>query len=150
MGTVELPSDQLKAARAELLAQVTGGDSTEARLAYASLVGTISHPAAVLRLRVVRGVHRLQLLLNAIILWRWLCWALYLAIAWAGIQINSLFFVAIPVVFVVNMVAVNPLQSRINIELAARLAVLDRVMDEDCQFRKRVLALMEQTEEDGR
>ncbi len=107
--------------------------------AYRSLLATISDPAAVFRLRAVRGAYRIQLLLNALILWRRLCFGLYGGLVILGFAVNKLFFVGVPLILLVNLIGVNPLHTRANVNLSARLAVLDRLMDEDDEFRKQVL-----------
>jgi len=78
------------------------------------------------------------LLLNFLILWRRLCLGLYPGLIALGLW-HRLFFLGIPAIFLVNLMAVNPMQIWANVDLFARLMVLDRLMNEDDDLRKRVL-----------
>jgi hypothetical protein len=136
--SVELPADRLRDVRKHIWATITSGDSKSDVAGYKSLVDVISHPAAVVRLRAIRGTRPVQLLLNALILWRRLCLGLYVGLIVLGFW-HILSLLVIPLILLVNLTIVNPLQTRINVELSARLALFDELMDEDDSFRRQVL-----------
>jgi hypothetical protein len=139
---VELPSDRLGQMRSELLSELNQPDSDAAKEAYARLVASISNPVSSRLVRAVRGSKRLQVCLNAIILWRRASWALYAGILILGILGNWWLLLLIPLAWVVNDVALNHVQTLLNVELAARLFLLHVLMDEDPAFRERVFAVV--------
>ena len=139
MNTVELPSAIVQECKSRIWEMLRAPERKEV---YADIIKTISHPMAVFRGRVVKGTRQLQYFINAIIVFRkllLLLWLLILIIAVAYSWLILLLWIVLPLL---NLV-INHFQTCINIELAARLHVLDQLMDESTEFRRRVLANLE-------
>jgi hypothetical protein len=125
MGSMKLPDERLRTVRSELWAELRQSDRESAEAAYARLLDTISDPAAIARGRLVTGTVTLQLLLNSLILLRRLFWPAIVIIIALAILRSSKFLIGLPVLIALEFLALNRLQTRVNVELAARLHVLD-------------------------
>lgn len=143
MNTIELPKSRIQEARAELWSALRIRNKTLRNQAYASVVRAVSHPVAVVRGRVVRGTRLLQSLLNLLLLLHYVSWCTYLAAVVVAIRGTIGALIVIPLVLFFQFVLLSNIQTRINVELAARLKVLDDLMESDSAFRERALAAME-------
>ena len=150
MNTVVLPQAQVKAQKDAIWSTLAQPDSGAAGEAYARLVSNISHPAAVFRGRAVRGTLALQRRLNLLIFGQRVSWLFVLAFAFTAFVTSWVYLIACPLIVLFNLFVVQNLQTRINVELAARLYVLDGLMLQDHEFNKNVLAAMgAEDESDG-
>jgi len=139
METVTLPKEKLTAIRERVLTSLAEGTREAQQEVYRQIVATISHPAAVFRGRCVKGTGMLQYSLNAIIILRIAIYGLCTAL---GIFLSWWWLVGIPLWLVCDLGFLNRLQAWVNLELVVRLVTLDELMDEDEDFRKRVLAIL--------
>lgn len=144
MQMIDLPKKKLDEARDRILASLTEGTPQEQQIAYRHIVGTVSHRAAILRGRYVKGTRKLQYLLNTIIIFKWV---MYLVFAGLGIFLNWWWLLGLPLWFICDFGLLTRLQTSINCELASRLVSFDELMDEDEEFRNRVLPALEKTED---
>lgn len=137
MEMVRLPVDRLREVRGEIWAELRQPDRQSAEAAYARLVQTISHPMAVARGRLVPGTTSLQLLLNLHILSRRLFWPTAVLLVVLSLVRSWLFLLGLPALIVLELYVFNSLQTRLNVELAARLQVLDEHLQDSDSIGKR-------------
>ena len=135
MKTVILPKEKVAEARDKVIASLNSGSRREQQMAYLKVVETISHPAAIFRGRCVKGTRRLQYFLNGIIAVRRTMYIVFLLL---GIFLNKWWLLGLPLWLISDLWILNWLQTCINVELVSRLIVLDNLMDEDEDFRRRV------------
>jgi len=140
---VELPLDRLEQMRQELRSELNQPDTHAAKEVYARLIANISNPASSELVQVVRGSKWLQVSLNAIILWRRASWLLYIGILFLAIVKSWWLLLLAPLLWVTNNIGLNHFQTMFNVELAARLFLLNVLVDEDAAFRDHVFSLME-------
>lgn len=136
--SVELPGDRLEAMRQELRSELNQQDRDAAKQAYARLVASISNPVSCQLLRLVHGGKYLQVLLNAIILWGRMSWLLYVTILLLGTLRSWPLLLLAPLLWLTNNLGLNHMQTMLNVELAARLYLLNVLADKDAAFRERV------------
>ena len=129
MEMIRLPVDRLRTARREIWAELRQRDRPSAEAAYARLLQTISHPMAMARSRLVPGTTALQYFLNLLILLRRLFWPTALLLIVVAVLRSWLFLLGLPVLIALELFALNGLQTRLNVELAARLLVLDEHLE---------------------
>ena len=127
MTLLKLPEDELQEARLQILAELRQSDSAAANEAYARLVNLISSPWVIFQGRMVHGTTAIQWWLNVVIYSSRVQWLLVVALLLAGTLYKSKYFFGIPIVFAVWW-AINKIQFRLNIELAARLITLQKHM----------------------
>jgi len=130
MKTIVLPVQSLAQMRAQILVSLNQPDKHAAQAEYARMLSIISHPAAIARGRLVEGTRGLQYKLNAIIILRWILHlmvpaAIVLAFCWSWLSLLTL------PVLVAILLGVNRVQTLLNVEIAARLYVLDQMLDEN-------------------
>lgn len=130
MGTMKLPEARLRLVRSEIWAELRQRDRQSAEAAYARLLQTISHPMAVARGRLVTGTATLQYLLNGLVLLRRLFWPTSVLLIVLSIWRSWQFMLGLPVLIVLELFVLNSLQTRVNVELAARLFALDEQVDD--------------------
>jgi hypothetical protein len=128
MKTIVLPVQSLEQMRVQVRASLNQPDKHAAQAEYARMLSIISHPAAVARGRLAEGTRGLQYKLNAIILLRWILHlmlpvAIVLAICWSWLALLSL------PALVALLLGLNHVQTLLNVEIAARLFVLDEMLD---------------------
>ena len=130
-GYIDLPREAVAAMKERIWASLRQEDADVARAEYARILAVISHPAAVFRGRLVKGTRQIQAVITTIILWRRACWPLYIVLI--AVAVLRAWWVALmcPVLFLVNLVFVNHWQTVLNVELAARLFLLDELSDRD-------------------
>ena len=145
MKKIILPKDELGAMRDQIWSQLTHPDPAQSKEAYVMLLQTISHPAAIARGRCIQGTRLLQSLVSILIFWRWFSWLLGIGFVFLGLRYSWLWFLGLPLLLLFDLLVVNRQQTTINIELAARLFLLDEKMDKDDSFRSQVLEYMEMT-----
>jgi len=145
MSTIKLPKSQVQKAKEEFWGTLEISDKALRNQAYLSIVSTVSHPAAIFRGRIVSGTSSLQFLLNILIIGHYITWIVYLALVIIAIKGNIFALLIIPVVFFLDLLVVNNIQTHINVELAARLKVLDDLMESDSVFQEKVLAAMKES-----
>ncbi len=127
---VKLPVDRLRAVRDEIWTDLRQPGQDLAQEAYARLLMDISDPIAVRRVRLVSGTTSLQCLLNIIIFLRRLFWPAVVFIVVISLLESWLLLFCVPVVIVLDRYVVNRLQTGLNVELAARLLVLDENIED--------------------
>lgn len=137
MNSVELDPRKVGEMKETIWSILGQTDSKLAKEEYARHVAAVSHPAGILRGRVVKGTRRLQHLLNALIAWRRLCWLFYAVLVILAITLSWWSLLGCICILVSAMIA-NSLQTHINVELAARLYVLDQMVEDDPEFSKAV------------
>jgi hypothetical protein len=135
---VDLPSNRLAQMRDELWSELKQPDSHAAKAAYVRLIGNISNPVSTQFVRHVRGTRERQVCLNIIILWRRIEWLLYIGVVLLSIWTSWWSLAVIPLVWLINNIVLNHLQTALNVELAARLFLLHVLTDEDTAFRESV------------
>lgn len=145
MNKIVLPKDELDEMRDRIWSSLTHPDAARSKENYATLLKTISHPAATFRARCIRGSRLLQAILKVLICWRRFSWVLGIALAFLGFSYSWLWFLGLPVLLLFDLFVVNHQQTIINVELAARLFLLDEKMDRDEEFSSQVLEFMERT-----
>ncbi len=139
MKVIDLPKEKIQEARDRIFASLTEGTRQEQDEAYRQVLEIISHPAAIFRGRCARGTRRLQYLLNAIIIFGR---AMYLGFLALGIFFSWWWLLGLPLWLICDLGVFNRVQTWINCELASRLVALDELMEEDENFRKRVLSAL--------
>lgn len=135
---VELPREAVASMKARIWGVLRQPDAAQARAEYARILSVISHPAAVFRLRLVKGGRELQSILNTMIWWRRTCLPLCAVLVVVAILWSWWVALMCPAVFLVNLLVVNPVQTKVNVELAARLFVLDELDEHAPAFRTKV------------
>ncbi|MFC1635790.1 hypothetical protein ACFL5Z_13205 [Planctomycetota bacterium] len=85
----------------------------------------------------------MQYLLMSIMIVKLVMYVVFLGL---GIFVSRWWFLGPLLWLVCDLGLLNPLQTWINCELASRLIALDELMDEDEEFRSRVLAVLERIE----
>ena len=129
MEMIRLPVDRLRTVRSEIWAELRQHDRPSAEAAYARLLQAISHPMAVVRGRLVPGTTALQYLLNLLIFLPRLFWPTALLLIVFAVLRSWLFLLGLPALIALEFFILNGLQTRLNVELAARLLVLDEQLD---------------------
>ena len=129
METIRLPDARLRTARGEIWAELRQRDREAAEAAYSRLLQMTSHPMAIARGRLVPGTAALQYLLNALILLRRLFWPATVLLIVLSVLRSWQFILALPALVAFELYMLNSVQTRVNVELAARLCVLDEHLD---------------------
>lgn len=70
MDLVDLPVGEIFLMRVRICETLKQSDKRAAKQEYKKLLSVISHPAAIARGRWIRGVKKMQYLINSIIIWR--------------------------------------------------------------------------------
>ena len=135
---VELPQEAVASMKGRLWESLRQSDADLARREYARILAVISHPAAVFRGRLVKGMRQIQATINTIVVWRRVCWLLYALLIAAAVLRSWWMAILCPALFLFNMVFVNHWQTVLNVELAARLFVLDELEECDPEFGARI------------
>jgi len=130
MEKIRLPIDRLREVRGEIWTELRQPDRLSAETAYAHLLQTISHPMAIARGRLVSGTTILQYSLNLLIFLRRLLWPIVLLLFVVALLRSLYFLLMIPALIVFNLFVLNNLQTRLNVELAARLLVLNEHLED--------------------
>lgn len=138
MKTIELPKDSVDFTKQTIWRNLNQSNSDAAKRYFAEVLVSISHPMAIFRGRIVKGTRSLHRLLNLIIVFRRFMFLPLIILIVVFSFVKSYWLLAvIPLAFIVFFF-VNHIQTHINVTLAARLFVLDELMEEDEEFRKLV------------
>ncbi|MHC4982919.1 MAG: hypothetical protein ACYTF6_07090 [Planctomycetota bacterium] len=127
-GSLALPQVAVREAKAEIAALIFNRDKRSADYAYAELLRVISHPAAILRLRLVRGGPQLRRRLNLLILVRRLLWLACVGLIAVAFLAAWWYLLGLPVALLLDMTIISRLQTRTNLEIGARLTFFDTVL----------------------
>ena len=84
----------------------------------------------------------MQAILNAIIAWKRMCWLLYAVLVTVAVLRSWWVAILCPVLFLFNLMIVNHWQTVLNVEVAARLFVLDELEERDPAFRSRIVQVL--------
>ncbi|MHC4588075.1 MAG: hypothetical protein ACYTAQ_01775 [Planctomycetota bacterium] len=141
--TIELPPTQLQEMREQIWAAILQPDKRMGKQEYARMLRAKSHPTAIFRGRVVRGTTRLQHRLNLLIASGRVAKAAQVLLIGLGFFVSLWLLLAIPPIFLIDLFVLNHVQTKVNVEIAARLFLLDRMMEEDEVFCQRVLDALE-------
>lgn len=123
----KLSETELQDARIQILMDLRQGDRQAARQSYVKLVGLISSPWAISQGRIVEGTKGIQHWLNVVIVLNRFLYLLGLCALLAGILVGPMHFLWVLLVVTLWWV-LNKIQLRLNVELAARLVVLEGYM----------------------
>jgi len=132
--TIKLPRVLVKSCKENIWSEWHASNSRLLKESYSQLLARISHPAAVYRARVVRGTRSLQYCLNILILLRRLRYLAVMGFAILGITKSWTYLLAALGVLILDYFSLNIIQTNINVELAARLFVLDELRTSSSEF----------------
>ena len=145
METMDLPKDLVKQAKDSIWEELNQSNKEYVKHYYDRFVSIcVSHPAAIVRGRIVNGTIHIQLLLKIVGLLSLLHLPIIILAVVLSFWKSLWIFIAIPVLLF-SLYIFNNIQTNINVELAARLTVLDELMEQDEKFRESVLHLMNWT-----
>ena len=130
---IELPERVVREKKEEVWSVITQPDADAGKREYQRLLRTIGHPAAIVRARLVPGTRRLQYTLNALIVLGRILLICYPTCIVGAVLYSWWIIILCPVVFVGDFL-MNRAQTHVNVELAARLFVLDELMEVDEEF----------------
>ncbi len=124
MAPFEFSKEEIQEARLQILAELKQSDRAAAKEAYKRLLNHISNPWFVLMGRMVRGTTAIQRWLNVVIYLNRSQYLVAIFFIVAGVVSNLRYFLGLVPVAVFWWV-LSEIQFRLNIELAARLMILE-------------------------
>ncbi|MFA6135051.1 MAG: hypothetical protein WC869_13640 [Phycisphaerae bacterium] len=143
---IKLPQEAVAAMKRRLWELLDQSNADLALTEYARILAVISHPAAVFRGRLVKGTRQIQAILNTIIIWRRMCWLFYALLIAVAVLHSWWVAILCPVLFLFNLMIVNHWQTLLNVELAARLFVLDDLVECAPAFRAKIMEILREWE----